>query len=130
LGIHPKLVDRFVAAGGAGKPRYTELNVCWAAEEAEARRLAHARWPIAGLQGALLADLRLPSHFTQAASTVTEEDIAQAVICGPDPARHIAAITQAVNAGYTHIWIHQIGPDQAGFFELYAHDVLPKLCLR
>ena len=130
VGIHTKLVDRFVAAGGAGKPRYTELNVCWAAEEAEAQRLAHARWPIAGLQGALLADLRLPSHFTQAASTVTEEDIAQAVICGPDPARHIAAITQAVKAGYTHIWMHQIGPDQAGFFEFYAHEVLPKLYMR
>jgi hypothetical protein len=38
--------------------------------------------------------------------TKLEEDIAQAVICGPDPARHIAAITQAIKAGYTHIWMH------------------------
>ena len=126
-GVHTKLVDRFIAAGGAGKPRYTELNVCWAPEEAEARRLAHTRWPIAGMQGALLSDLRLPSHFAQAASTITEEEIAQAVICGPDPARHIAAITQAAEAGYTHVWVHQIGPDQAGFFQFYAYEVLPKL---
>jgi G6PDH family F420-dependent oxidoreductase len=127
VGVQAKLVDRFMAAGGAGKPRYTELTVCWAPEEAEARRLAHAKWPIAGLQGALLSDLRLPSHFTQAASTITEEDIAQAIICGPDPARHITAIMQAVEAGYTHVWVHQIGPDQAGFFEFYACDVLPRL---
>lgn len=126
VGSHAKLVDRFTAAGGAGKPCYTELSVCWAPEEAEARRLAHARWPIAGMQGALLSDLRLPSHFTQAASTLTEEDIAQAVVCGPDPARHIAAITQAVEAGYTHVWVHQIGPDQEGFFQFYAGEVLPK----
>jgi coenzyme F420-dependent glucose-6-phosphate dehydrogenase len=127
VGSHAKLVDRFIAAGGAGKPRYAELNICWAPEEAEARRLAHAQWPIAGLQGALLSDLRLPSHFAQAASAITEEEVAQVVICGPDPARHVAAITQAAEAGYTHIWIHQIGPDQAGFFEFYAGDVLPRL---
>jgi len=28
----------------------------------------------------------------------------------------MAAITQAAKAGYTHVWVHQIGPDQAGFF--------------
>jgi coenzyme F420-dependent glucose-6-phosphate dehydrogenase len=130
VGSHAKLVDRFIAAGGAAKPRYTELNVCWTPEEVEARRLAHAQWPIAGLQGALLTDLRLPSHFAQAASNVTEEDMAQGVICGPDPARYIAAILQAVEAGYTHVWLHQIGPDQAGFFEFYACDILPKLRVR
>jgi coenzyme F420-dependent glucose-6-phosphate dehydrogenase len=127
VGVHAKLVDRFIAAGGSGKPRYTELSVCWAPEEAEARRLAHARWPIAGLRGALLSDLRLPSHFAQAASVLTEEEVAQAVICGPDPMQHIAAITQAAEAGYTHVWVHQIGSDQAGFFQFYAREVLPKL---
>src|SRR5262245_44491197 len=81
-----------MVAGGAGKPRYTELSVCWAPDEAEARHLAHARWPIAGMSGALLSDLRLPSHFAQAAGTITEEAIAQAVICGPNPTHYIAAI--------------------------------------
>ena len=127
VGSQARLVDRFIAAGGAGKPRYMELTVCWAPEEAEARRLAQARWPIAGMRGALLSDLRLPSHFAQAAGIITEETIAQAVICGPDPTRHHAAITQAAEAGYTHVWVHQIGPDQAGFFQFYAHEVLPKL---
>jgi coenzyme F420-dependent glucose-6-phosphate dehydrogenase len=105
VGVEARLVDRFMAAGGAGKPRYAELSVCWAPEEAEARRLAHARWPIAGLKEALLSDLRLPSHFAQAATSLTEEDVAQAVVCGPDPARHITAITQASEAGYTHVWV-------------------------
>jgi hypothetical protein len=43
--------------------------------------------------------------------------------------RHVAAITQAAEAGYTHVWVHQIGPDQAGFFAFYASEVLPKLRL-
>jgi G6PDH family F420-dependent oxidoreductase len=128
VGIEANLVDRFTAAGGAGKPRYTELNVCWAPEEARARHLAYTRWPIAGIPGALLSDLRLPSYFAQAAKSVTEEDIVQKVVCGPDPARYLAAITRAAEAGYTHVWLHQIGPDQAGFLQFYAREVLPKLC--
>ena len=43
VGVHAKLVDRFIAAGGAGKPRYTELNVCWALKKQ--RRDA---WPMRG----------------------------------------------------------------------------------
>jgi G6PDH family F420-dependent oxidoreductase len=99
VGVTAELVDRFMVAGGTKKPRYAELNVCWDAEEATARRLAHARWPIAGIQGALLSDLRLPSQFAQAATSVSEEDVAQSVVCGPDPARHIAAITRAAEVG-------------------------------
>ena len=38
----------------------------------------------------------------------------------------MAAITPAAKAGYTHVWVHQIGPDQAGFFQFYAQEVLPK----
>jgi G6PDH family F420-dependent oxidoreductase len=127
VGATAKLVDKFTAAGGAGKARHTELSVCWAEDEAEARHLARAWWPIAGLEGALLPELRLPSQFAQAAKLVSEEMVAEKVVCGPDPERHIAAITQAAEAGYTHVWIHQIGPDQAGFFQFYRRDVLPKL---
>ena len=46
-----ELVERYEAAGGDGKPKYGELNVCWAEDEARARRLAHELWPIAALTG-------------------------------------------------------------------------------
>lgn len=126
VGAEAKLVETFTAAGGAGKPCHTEISVCWAADEAKARRIAHEVWPIAGLKNALLSDLRLPSYFAQAATLVTEEDIAAAIICGPDPGRHIAAITRAADAGYSHVWIHQVGPDQEGFFQFYQREVLPQ----
>jgi len=47
------------------------------------------------------------------------------VVCGPDPAKHIARIQQYVAAGYDHVYVHQIGPEQEGFFRFYAEDVLP-----
>ena len=121
-----QLVQQFEAAGGAGKPRYGQLTVCWAADEATARRTAYEWWPNAGLQGELSQELPTPAHFEQAVQLVTEEMVGQAVICGPDPQRHIQAIQEYVDAGFDHVYIHQIGPDQAGFLRFYQREVLPR----
>jgi coenzyme F420-dependent glucose-6-phosphate dehydrogenase len=122
-----ELLKRFEAEGGAGKPRYGQLTVCWAQDEATARRIAYEHWPTAATKGELNQELPTPAHFEQAAKMVREEDVAQAIICGPDPERHIAGVKEFVDAGYDHVYIHQIGPDQDGFFRFYERDVLPKL---
>jgi hypothetical protein len=57
---------------------------------------------------------------------VTEEQVAKTVICGPDPQRHIEAIRKYVDAGYDHIYVHQVGRDQEGFFRFYQQHVLPE----
>jgi len=48
------------------------------------------------------------------------------VICA-DPARHLEEICEYDEAGFTHVFLHQIGPDQEGFLRFYAEEVLPKL---
>ncbi|MGI8703912.1 MAG: hypothetical protein ACR2JZ_05320 [Candidatus Limnocylindrales bacterium] len=58
---------------------------------------------------------------------VSEDDVAEAVICGPDPDRHLEAIREYADAGYTHVYVHQVGPDQEGFMRFYQGEVLPKL---
>ena len=60
----------------------------------------------------------------QTAQTAREDDLSS-IPCGPDPEKHRAAIKQYVDAGFTHLAIHQIGPDQDGFFRFYQQDVLP-----
>lgn len=126
----PSLLDRFDAAGGTGKPRYIELSVCWAADEAAARKTAHEVWSFAALGGSLMTELPLPSHYEAACEPITEDRIAESVVCGPDPARHIEAIRTAARAGYTHVCVHQVGPDQAGFFDFYERQVLPAVATR
>lgn len=120
-------VTAFDRAGGAGKPRYGQVHVCWAEDEAAARRTAHEWWPNAVIGGELSVELPLPRHFEQAAETVREEDVAKTVTCGPDPERHLQAIQEFADAGFDHVWVHQIGPDQRGFLRFYEGDVLPKL---
>ncbi len=128
IGTSPQseLLQTFDAAGGTGKPRYGQVTVCWAEDEAEARRTAHEWWPNAAVKGDLSQELPLPMHFEQASQMVTEEDVAQAIVCGPDPERHIQAIQQFVDAGYNHVYVHQVGPDQEGFFRFYESEVIPR----
>lgn len=121
------VIERFEAAGGRGKPRYGQLTVCWAEDVAQARRTAHEHWPNAALKGALGQELPIPMHFEQAAAMVSEDDVAEAIICGPDPQRHIEAIKSFADAGFDHVFVHQVGEDQEGFFRFYEQHVLPQV---
>ena len=58
---------------------------------------------------------------------VTEEDVAELVPCGPDAERHLEAIRSFEQAGFDHVYVHQVGPDQDGFFRFYRGEILPQL---
>jgi G6PDH family F420-dependent oxidoreductase len=123
----PEFVQAFERGGGAGKPKYGQLTVCWAADEAAARRTAHEWWPNAAIPGELSVELPLPRHYEQASKNVTEDDIAKLIVCGPDASKHIEKIREYDQAGYDHVYVHQVGPDQEGFFRFYRDQVLPEL---
>jgi hypothetical protein len=72
-----------------------------------------------------MLEMTIPARFEEAAENVREEDVAETVVCGPDPERHRAAIQEYVDAGYDHVYVHQIGDDQEGFFKFYEREVLP-----
>ncbi len=121
------IVKRFSSAGGRGKPRYGGLTVCWAASDEEARATAHRYWPQTVLGGDLLWELKTPELIEHAAEHVRPEDVATDVVCSADPAAHRARIEEYLQAGFDHVYLHQIGPDQEGFFEMCETELLPKL---
>ena len=120
-------IETFRQAGGDGKPRYGQITVCWAKDEQQARKTALELWPNAAISGQLSQDLSTPTHFEQAAQMADEDRIAQRVVCGPDPGKHLDMIRTYIEAGYDHVYFHQVGPDQEGFFRFYADEVLPKV---
>jgi G6PDH family F420-dependent oxidoreductase len=122
----PEVVGTWRQHGGDG-PRYGMVHVCWGEDEAEAIETAHRQWVNAAIGGELGQELPLPAHFEQAAKTVRPEDVAELVVCGPDPERHRAKIREYADAGFDHVYVHQVGPDQEGFFRFYADEILPKL---
>jgi len=120
-----ELLARFRAAGGSG-PRYGQVTVCWAETEDAARRTALEWWPNAGIPGELGQVLPQPAHFEQAAQLVTEQQIAESIACGPDPEVHLDFIRRFAAAGYDHVFLHQVGPDQEGFFRFCERELLPR----
>jgi coenzyme F420-dependent glucose-6-phosphate dehydrogenase len=118
-------VETFDAAGGAGKPHYAQVTLCWAEDEPTARRVAHRWFPNTALQGPGSTELARPADFAEAVKMVREDDIAEAVPCGPDPGRHVAAIREYVDAGYERVFLHQVGPDQDGFFRFWEEELRP-----
>ncbi|MEW6270746.1 MAG: TIGR03557 family F420-dependent LLM class oxidoreductase [Thermodesulfobacteriota bacterium] len=122
-----KIKREFEKAGGRGKPAYIEIAVCVDEDEARARRTAHETWSLAALEGPLMTELALPEHFEAAFKPIREEQVAQAVVCGADPAKHLEKIGEARDAGFTRVCVHQVGPDQERFFAFYEREVLPRL---
>jgi coenzyme F420-dependent glucose-6-phosphate dehydrogenase len=120
-------IQKFEAAGGQGKPKYGGIACCWAASDEEGSTTACDIWPNAALGGDLGYELPLPRHFEQATEKVTPADIADAIPCGPDPDRYLEDIKQYEQAGYTHIYFHQIGYDQDGFFRFWTEELQPRL---
>jgi hypothetical protein len=100
--------------------------VCFAEDEQEARRTAFEVWPNAALKGPLAQELALPRHFEEASQMVTEDDVAESVVCGPDPEKHLEGIQQFVDAGFDHVYLHQVGLDQEGFLAFYEREILPQ----
>jgi G6PDH family F420-dependent oxidoreductase len=127
IGLAPdaEMVKKFEEAGGEGKPKYGQLTVCWAESKREAEEIVARIWPNAGLTGEMAQELRTVAHFEQAVKMLHKEDIVKDIICGPDPLSHAEGIRKMIDAGYDHVYIHQIGPDQEGFFRFYGGEVLP-----
>jgi G6PDH family F420-dependent oxidoreductase len=120
------LLRRYREKGGTG-PSIAAVKVCWDPDERRARKRAHELWPTEGLSGPLSQELPMPSHFEAAVEHVTEDMVADAISCGPDPERHAKAISAYLDAGFDEVYVNQIGPDQEGFFDFYARELRPRL---
>jgi G6PDH family F420-dependent oxidoreductase len=118
-----EVVQTFEQSGGKGKPRYGQITLCWAETQEKAIQTAMKAWPNAGLKGELSQELPTPTHFQQAVELVREEDIEKAIVCGPDPEPVVQKVQEYIDAGFDHIYLHQVGPDQEGFFMFFQREL-------
>jgi coenzyme F420-dependent glucose-6-phosphate dehydrogenase len=51
----------------------------------------------------------------------------EVVPCGPDADRYREAIKEYEEAGYDHVFVHQIGPDQEAFFSFFESEILARV---
>jgi coenzyme F420-dependent glucose-6-phosphate dehydrogenase len=126
IGGDPEVVDAFEGAGGHGKPRFAQLDVCWAESDDAARRTVREWWPNAAVPGPLLTELATPPEFAQVCEVLPDDVVQRAVVSGPDPERYVGAIAHCVAGGFTTVHLHQVGPDQCGFLDFCARELLPR----
>jgi G6PDH family F420-dependent oxidoreductase len=121
-----ELVEAFAAAGGDG-PRYAEVALCYAEREEDARRTAHRYFRWTALGSPVNAELPDTRSFTAASRHVSADQVAELVSCGPSPDHHLAAIERYRKAGYDHLILVQVGPEQDAFLDFFARELAPRL---
>jgi coenzyme F420-dependent glucose-6-phosphate dehydrogenase len=119
-------IEQYRREGGSG-PRIAQVDLCWADDVASARKTVHQVWPNGGVPGQLSQDLPTWVHFEDVSSLVTEDVATESVPCGPEVGPVLDSVRSFVDAGYDHLYFHQIGPDQEGFFRFWSQELRPAL---
>jgi coenzyme F420-dependent glucose-6-phosphate dehydrogenase len=124
----PELIDAFSKAGGQNKPRYGQVTICWAKSEEAGQSEAKKIWPNALISGEASTELPLPRHFEQLTEDLPSAMISSSgeITCGPSAKIHIGAIRKFVDAGFDHVYIHQIGHNQEEFIRFAKAEILPE----
>ncbi len=121
------LVSLFEESAGPGKPRIGMIHVAYGEDEQAGHERAHRLWPNLALAGSGGQELPAPRDFESSAANVTVEDVAESTPAGPDPEPYLEQIRQYEEAGFTHLYVHQIGDNQAEFAEFASRELMPKL---
>jgi coenzyme F420-dependent glucose-6-phosphate dehydrogenase len=118
-----ELVETYRDAGGEGMPVYGQLTVCYGPDEGKAKDEALEWWPNTSVPGELGVELAEPQHFEEVAQLITAEQVGEKAVCGPDVGAFVEKLGAFVDAGFDHVFLHQIGPRQEEFLA-FAKDVL------
>ena len=122
-----KVVQAFEDAGGKGKPKLGMMHVAYDTDSEAGLQRAHELWPNTALKGPLGQELATPSDFEAASGMVAPEDLAGTTPHGPDPEPYLEQIRKYDDAGFTHVFVHQIGENQDEFADFAKRELMPKL---
>ena len=111
-----EVIDAYKQAGGS-EPIYGKVTGCFAASKEDALRIALERQPNTAIGGTISQDLPLPRDFETVAELVRADDLEGAMSLGNDPAVWREGIEQFEEVGFTHLCLHDVSEDQAGFIE-------------
>lgn len=110
----------------AAMPRILQLKVSYAKSVEAATEQAIKEWPNGGMNFPK-GDIRNPEDFEAMAKLVRAEHYTNRVLLSPDLDEHVAHIQHFIELGFTEIYIHNVGRNQAEFIAAYGDGVIPKL---
>lgn len=122
-----ELVEAFRDAGGEGRPVYGQLTLCYGPEKEKAKQEALEWWPNTSVPGETGVELAEPQHFEEVAELVTADMVADKVVCGPSTEPILEKIGLFEDAGFDHVFLHQVGPRQEEFLAFAKDELLPAI---
>ncbi len=121
-----KLVKEWQSAGGRGA-RYGELALAYARSKKEGLELAHRYSRFGALGWNVLVELPGVAAFEEATKYIEPKDLSDSTPHGPDVDTHVKAAKKFVDAGFDHVVLQGIGPDQEAFIRFFEEELGPAL---
>jgi coenzyme F420-dependent glucose-6-phosphate dehydrogenase len=122
-----RMIEAFRRGGGEGKPVYLKVQLSYDETMSQALEGAHAQWKNNIFPSSLLGDIRNPEGFDAAGAMVKPEDMHTGVRISDSLNQHIDWLSADIEAGVTHLLLHNVNLNQQLFIEHFGTEVIPKL---
>ena len=122
-----KIVETYEKASEMIGPKYAQMTVCFGDDKKAAKQRVKEQWPNSGLSGQAVTELQMPEYFQQAFDTLTIEQVTNGVVCGNDVDEYLKQLQKFEEAGYTHVYIHDVSGNEEAFIDFAAKEILPKV---
>ena len=128
MAVEPKreLVQEWKSAGGRGAC-YGELALGYAKSKDEGLKLAHKYSRFGALGWNVLVELPGVAAFEEATQYIKPEDLRDSVPHGPDVDTYVQAVKKFTDAGFDHVVLLGVGPDQESFIRFFQEQLGPRL---
>ena len=122
-----KIIDAFRSGGGEGKPVYLKVQLSYNTTYAKALSGAHEQWKNNVFASTLLSDIRSPEGFDAAGAMVKPEDMLSSVRISDSTNQHLDWLMDDINAGVSHLYLHNVNKEQFQFIDTFGLEILPHL---
>jgi G6PDH family F420-dependent oxidoreductase len=122
-----ELVQDYQRHAAKPGPRYAEVVLSYAESEQKALQMVHERFRFGALGWSVQSEIPTIEGFEAASQYVRPEDLKDSAGLGPDPEAHLKVIRQYLDAGFDHIVLTAVGPEQAKFIDFFERELKPKL---
>jgi coenzyme F420-dependent glucose-6-phosphate dehydrogenase len=122
-----RMIEAFRRGGGEGKPIYLQVHLSFAETDDAALANAYDQWRTPIFPGVVNEYLRTPAQLEAAARFVDPEDVATMVRVSSSLEQHIEWLSQDLELGFDHLYLHNVGRNQETFIEAFGAEVLPRL---
>jgi coenzyme F420-dependent glucose-6-phosphate dehydrogenase len=119
-----EVVDQWKSNGGEKKPMILKAQISYDKNMGDAMEGAYEQWRTNIFGSDMLAELRNPMQFEQAAMHVKPEELQGHVNISNDLGQHMEWLEKYIEMGFNEIVLHNVNKKQEQFIDVFGSKVL------